>query len=204
MYKPGMGELPILLYQLDQLILEHASELHNHFKAHEFSTATFASKWFLTLFCSVFPKVNYFEKNLIFENCLSVINLLKTSFQALAVRILDIFFVDGIKVIFRCGLALLLTLKDQFLGRDMDGMMSLAQKEAPKFFARDPDLLINKAYSSNIKISDSKLSKWRKEAESERKRELAEEGEVRRLRAENRILSNRIQSLEKENNTLGN
>ena len=58
MYKPGMGELPILLFQMDQLILEHAPELHNHFKAHEFSTATFASKWFLTLFCSVFPKVN--------------------------------------------------------------------------------------------------------------------------------------------------
>ena len=57
MYKPGMGELPILLYQLDQMILEHAPDLHNHFKAHEFSTATFASKWFLTLFCSVFPKV---------------------------------------------------------------------------------------------------------------------------------------------------
>ena len=115
---------------------------------------------------------------------------------------MDIFFVDGIKVIFRCGLALLLTLKDQFLGRDMDGMMSLAQKEAPKFFARDPDLLITKAYNSVIKISDNKLAKWRRDAESERKRELAEEGEVRRLRAENRILSCRIQSLEKENNTL--
>jgi len=84
----------------------------------------------------------------------------------------------------------------------MDGMMSLAQKEAPKFFARDPDLLITKAYNSVIKISDSKLAKWRREAELERKRELADEGEVRRLRAENRILSCRIQSLEKENNTL--
>ena len=46
------------------------------------------------------------------------------------------------------------------------------------------------------------MSKWRKECESERKRALAEEGEVRRLRAENRILQNRIQSLEKENNSL--
>ena len=46
------------------------------------------------------------------------------------------------------------------------------------------------------------MAKWRREAELERKRELADEGEVRRLRAENRILSCRIQSLEKENNTL--
>ena len=37
---------------------------------------------------------------------------------------------------------------------------------------------------------------------AERKRALAEEGEARRLRAENRILQNRIQSLEKENNSL--
>ena len=51
-------------------------------------------------------------------------------------------------------------------------------------------------------ISDSKMTKWRKECESERKRQLAEEGEARRLRAENRILQGRIQSLEKENNTL--
>ena len=77
MYKPGMGELPILLYQLDQLILEHASELHNHFKAHEFSTATFASKWFLTLFCSVFPKVNFLKTNSIFQKFFSLINVLK-------------------------------------------------------------------------------------------------------------------------------
>ena len=61
------------------------------------------------------------------------------------------------------------------------------------------------------------MSKWRKECEgiscfyiteiyrnllAERKRALAEEGEARRLRAENRILQNRIQSLEKENNSL--
>ncbi|CAG5107884.1 Oidioi.mRNA.OKI2018_I69.chr1.g3536.t1.cds [Oikopleura dioica] len=146
MYKPGMGELPVLLYQLEMLIQEHCPELHTHFKAHEFSTSTFASK------------------------CLNK--------------------------------ALLLTLKDQFLGRDLDGMMSLAQKEGPKFFARDPDLLINKAYGAGIKISTTKMSKWRKEFESARKKELAEEGEIRWLRAENRNLNNRILSLEKENNTL--
>lgn len=80
--------------------------------------------------------------------------------------------------------------------------MSLAQKEGPKFFARDPDLLINKAYGAGIKISTTKMSKWRKEFESARKKELAEEGEIRWLRAENRNLNNRILSLEKENNTL--
>lgn len=114
---------------------------------------------------------------------------------------MDIFFVDGLKVVFRCGLALLLTMKEQFLARDLEGMLRLAEKEAPKFFAKDPDLLIQKAYKL-VTISDSKMAKWRKECESERKRQLAEEGEARRLRAENRILQGRIQSLEKENNTL--
>jgi hypothetical protein len=65
------------------LINEHCPELHTHFKAHEFSTSTFASKWFLTLFCSVFQK-------------------------DLSIRILDIFFVEGSKVIFRVGLGTVL------------------------------------------------------------------------------------------------
>lgn len=176
MYKPGMSELEILLYQMDQLIAEHSPELANHFNAQGFATSTFASRWFLTLFSAVFPK-------------------------QLSVRVLDIFFVDGLKVVFRCGLALLLTMKEQFLARDLEGMLRLAEKEAPKFFAKDPDLLIQKAYKL-VTISDSKMTKWRKECESERKRQLAEEGEARRLRAENRILQGRIQSLEKENNTL--
>ena len=58
MYKPGMSELEILLYQMDQLILEHSSELANHFNAQGFATSTFASRWFLTLFSAVFPKVH--------------------------------------------------------------------------------------------------------------------------------------------------
>ena len=107
MYKPGMSELEVLLYQMDQLLAEHSSDLHNHFNAQGFATSTFASRWFLTLFSAVFPK-------------------------QLAVRVLDIFFVDGVKVIFRCGLALLLTMKEQFLSRDLEGMLNLAEKEAPK------------------------------------------------------------------------
>ena len=61
---------------------------------------------------------------------------------------------------------------------------------------------ISRDFYKLVTISDSKMAKWRKECESERKRQLAEEGEARRLRAENRILQGRIQSLEKENNTL--
>ena len=57
MYKPGMSELEVLLYQMDQLISEHSSELANHFNAQGFATSTFASRWFLTLFSAVFPKV---------------------------------------------------------------------------------------------------------------------------------------------------
>ena len=37
-------------------------------------------------------------------------------------------------------------MKEQFLSRDLEGMLNLAEKEAPKFFAKDPDLLIQKAY----------------------------------------------------------
>ena len=42
---------------MDQLILEHSSDLANHFNAQGFATSTFASRWFLTLFSAVFPKV---------------------------------------------------------------------------------------------------------------------------------------------------
>ena len=81
----------------------------------------------------------------------------------MSVRVLDIFFVDGLKVVFRCGLALLLTMKEQFLSRDLEGMLNLAEKEAPKFFAKDPDLLIQKAYKL-VTISDSKYDVIRNES----------------------------------------
>ena len=60
MYKPGMSELEVLLYQMDQLIAEHSTDLYNHFNAQGFATSTFASRWFLTLFSAVFPKVGKF------------------------------------------------------------------------------------------------------------------------------------------------
>ena len=63
MYKPGMSELEVLLYQMDQLISEHSSELANHFNAQGFATSTFASRWFLTLFSAVFPKVGTILKH---------------------------------------------------------------------------------------------------------------------------------------------
>ena len=76
MYKPGMSELEVLLYQMDQLISEHSSELANHFNAQGFATSTFASRWFLTLFSAVFPKVCSPHVGTISKNSLKTIRSL--------------------------------------------------------------------------------------------------------------------------------
>ena len=62
MYKPGMSELEILLYQMDQLIAEHSADLANHFNAQGFATSTFASRWFNIIQCRLSKGEDFVEK----------------------------------------------------------------------------------------------------------------------------------------------
>ena len=98
MFKPSMAELGLCMYQLEVLVQEHISDLYGHFQSQSIHTNLYASSWFLTLFTTSLP-------------------------IQLSCRIMDCFLADGIEVIFRLALALLLIGKNELLVQDMEGVI---------------------------------------------------------------------------------
>jgi len=171
MFKPSMAELGLCMYQLEVLVQEHISDLYGHFQSQSIHTNLYASSWFLTLFTTSLP-------------------------IQLSCRIMDCFLADGIEVIFRLALALLLIGKNELLVQDMEGVIRYFQKDMPANFEADPEGVINLAFS--IKINQKKMKKLEKEYTTMKTKEKEDEIELRRLRTENRLLRQRVDLLEQE------
>ena len=92
----------------------------------------YASSWFLTLFTSNLP-------------------------LHLASRVLDLFLSEGIEMIFRISLGILMICKEDLLKLDMEGLLRYFQKEMPAKCEIDPDYLV--AQSLSIKYDMKKLKK---------------------------------------------
>ena len=101
MFKPSMAELGLCMYQLDMLVQEHIPDLSAHFQSQAIHTNLYASSWFLTLFTTSLP-------------------------IALSCRIMDCFLLDGIEVIFRLAISLLLIGKPELLVQDMEGVIRVS------------------------------------------------------------------------------
>lgn len=177
LYKPGMTKLGLNIYQLQGLLHDHAPDLETHFIAQGMEMSSFASSWFLTIFTTTFT--------------------IKT-----ASRILDCLLLDGPDIIFRIGIAVLLSEKDRLLKLDMEGILRYLNKEAPELYDRDPDLLIQKACQPFIKINERRMKRLEKDYNEKKAKEAEEQVEVRRLRDENSMLKERIEALESENQSL--
>ncbi|KAB0386697.1 hypothetical protein FD755_001653 [Muntiacus reevesi] len=97
----------------------------------------------------------------------------------IATRIFDIFMSEGLEIVFRIGLALLQMNQAELMQLDMEGMLQHFQKVIPHQFDGGPDKLIQAAYQ--VKYNSKKMKK---------------------LRTENRLLKQRIETLEKESASL--
>ncbi|XP_075228450.1 ecotropic viral integration site 5 isoform X2 [Lycorma delicatula] len=175
MFKPSMAELGVYMYQLENLVQEQIPELHVHFQSQSFHTSMYASSWFLTLFTTALA--------------------LPT-----ACRIIDVFLLEGMEIIFKVALALLTLGKDDLLCLDMEGMLKFFQKDLPARADTDPDGLMLLAY--NVKFNAKKMKKLEKEYTVMKMKEQEEMGELRKLRAENRMLRQRVELLEAESREL--
>merc|ERR1712168_798840 len=175
MFKPSMAELGLCMYQLDTLVQEHIPELYVHFQSQAIHTNLYASSWFLTLFTT----------------SLSI---------SLSSRVMDSFLSEGIEVIFRLALTLLLTAKHELLSHDMEGVLKYFQKEMPAIFEQDQDAIFNMAFQ--LKINQKKMKRLEKEYYTMKSKEKEDEIELRRLRTENRLLRQRIDNLEQESSEL--
>uniref|UniRef100_A0A3B3RP21 Ecotropic viral integration site 5 n=1 Tax=Paramormyrops kingsleyae TaxID=1676925 RepID=A0A3B3RP21_9TELE len=175
LFKPSMAELGLCMYQFECMIQEQLPELHMHFQAQSFHTSMYASSWFLTIFLTSFP-------------------------LAVATRIFDIFMSEGLEIVFRVGLAILQMNQAELMQLDMEGMLQHFQKVIPHQLDSGPDRVILTAYQ--VKYNGKKMKKLEKEYSTIKTKEMEEQVEIKRLRTENRLLKQRIDTLEKESASL--
>ncbi|KAI6052613.1 ecotropic viral integration site 5 protein homolog isoform X3 [Marmota monax] len=175
LFKPSMAELGLCMYQFECMIQEHLPELFVHFQSQSFHTSMYASSWFLTIFLTTFP-------------------------LPIATRIFDIFMSEGLEIVFRVGLALLQMNQAELMQLDMEGMLQHFQKVIPHQFDGSADKLIQAAYQ--VKYNSKKMKKLEKEYTTIKTKEMEEQVEIKRLRTENRLLKQRIETLEKESASL--
>nr|XP_012775000.1 ecotropic viral integration site 5 protein homolog isoform X3 [Maylandia zebra] len=171
LFKPSMAELGLCMYQFEYMIQEQLPELHIHFQAQSFHTSMYASSWFLTIFLTSFP-------------------------LPVATRIFDIFMCEGLEIVFRVGLAILLMNQAELIQLDMEGMLQHFQKVIPHQLDSGPDKVIQAAYQ--VKYNAKKMKKLEKEYTTIKTKEMEEQVEIKRLRTENRLLKQRIDTLEKK------
>ncbi|XP_027693807.1 ecotropic viral integration site 5 protein homolog isoform X4 [Vombatus ursinus] len=170
LFKPSMAELGLCMYQFECMIQEHLPELFVHFQSQSFHTSMYASSWFLTIFLTTFP-------------------------LPVATRIFDIFMSEGLEIVFRVGLAVLQMNQTELMQLDMEGMLQHFQKVIPHQFDSGPDKLIQASYQ--VKYNTKKMKKLEKEYTTIKTKEMEEQVEIKRLRTENRLLKQRIETLEK-------
>nr|XP_015859826.1 ecotropic viral integration site 5 protein homolog isoform X4 [Peromyscus maniculatus bairdii] len=170
LFKPSMAELGLCMYQFECMIQEYLPELFVHFQSQSFHTSMYASSWFLTVFLTTFP-------------------------LPIATRIFDIFMSEGLEIVFRVGLALLQMNQAELMQLDMEGMLQHFQKVIPHQFDGGPEKLIQSAYQ--VKYNSKKMKKLEKEYTTIKTKEMEEQVEIKRLRTENRLLKQRIETLEK-------
>uniref|UniRef100_A0A4W6CZ33 Ecotropic viral integration site 5 n=2 Tax=Lates calcarifer TaxID=8187 RepID=A0A4W6CZ33_LATCA len=171
LFKPSMAELGLCMYQFECMIQEQLPELHMHFQAQSFHTSMYASSWFLTIFLTSFP-------------------------LPVATRIFDIFMCEGLEIVFRVGLAILQMNQAELIQLDMEGMLQHFQKVIPHQLDSGPDKVIQAAYQ--VKYNAKKMKKLEKEYTTIKTKEMEEQVEIKRLRTENRLLKQRIDTLEKK------
>ncbi|XP_038596387.1 EVI5-like protein isoform X2 [Tachyglossus aculeatus] len=170
LFKPSMAELGLCIYQFEYMLQEQLPDLNIHFRSQSFHTSMYASSWFLTLFLTTFP-------------------------LPIATRVFDIFMYEGLEIVFRVGLALLQVNQMELMQLDMEGMSQYFQKVIPHQFDSSPDKLILKAYQ--VKYNSKKMKRLEKEYAAIKNKEMEEQIEIKRLRTENRLLKQRIETLEK-------
>ncbi|XP_051996972.1 ecotropic viral integration site 5 protein homolog isoform X4 [Xyrauchen texanus] len=172
LFKPSMAELGLCMYQFECMIQEQLPELHVHFQVQSFHTSMYASSWFLTIFLTSFP-------------------------LPVATRIFDIFMCEGFEIVFRVGMAILQMNQAELMQLDMEGMLQHFQRVIPHQLDSGPEKVIQAAYQ--VKYNAKKMKKLEKEYTTIKTKEMEEQVEIKRLRTENRLLKQRIDTLEKGN-----
>jgi len=126
-FTDGMPLISKAFFSHSALLAEHLPKLYKHFTSLNVDASMYASKWFMTNYCSAFP----------FE---------------VIVRIWDCFLHEGVHIVYRVSVAVFKLLQEELLQAGFEGVFKILKKFSNEV---DPDALIKAAYS--IKISQKRL-----------------------------------------------
>lgn len=135
LYLVGLPLVQQYLFQFERLVKELVPKVGAHFEKEMINPSMYASQWFITVFSYSFP-------------------------FSLALRIWDVFLFEGVKIVFRLGLALLRYCQDDLIKLPFEKLVH-ALRNFPEE-ALLPDVLLPLAY--NIKVS-KRLEDLRQEYE---------------------------------------
>lgn len=150
LYLAGLPLVQQYLFQFEQLVKEHMPKLGKHFSEEMINPSMYASQWFITVFSYSFP-------------------------FPLALRIWDVFLYEGVKVVFKVGLALLKFCHDDLIKLPFEKLI-YALRNFPED-AMNPDTLLPLAFS--IKVS-KRLEKLQQDYEKRNGGPLPQAGSTNR------------------------
>eukprot|EP01087_Luapelamoeba_hula_P012106 TRINITY_DN3364_c0_g1_i1.p1 TRINITY_DN3364_c0_g1~~TRINITY_DN3364_c0_g1_i1.p1 ORF type:complete len:551 (-),score=113.85 TRINITY_DN3364_c0_g1_i1:84-1736(-) len=123
-FQKGLPTLRLALFQLDKLIEQQLPKLFFHFKKEGVTPLLYSSEWLSTLFVYNFP--------------------LKT-----AIRLWDVFFVEGTEFLFKIALAILAIHQDQLLTLPFEEILTFL-KNKETHHSLDGELLIRTADTMQV------------------------------------------------------
>lgn len=132
LYLVGLPLVQQYLFQFERLVKEQLPKLGAHFDQEMINPSMYASQWFITVFSYSFP-------------------------FPLALRIWDVFLYEGVKIVFKVGLALLKYCHDDLVKLPFEKLV-YALRNFPED-ALNPDTLLPMAYSIKVtkRLEDLKL-----------------------------------------------
>ncbi|KAL7602123.1 uncharacterized protein LOC111919900 [Lactuca sativa] len=123
LYLEGLPLVQQYLFQFDRLMREYMPKLGEHFTEEMINPSMYGSQWFITVFSYSFP-------------------------FHLALRIWDVFLYEGVKIVFKVGLALLKYCHDDLVKLPFEKLIH-ALRNFPDD-AMNPDTLLPLAYSFKV------------------------------------------------------
>eukprot|EP00793_Prasinoderma_coloniale_P003869 PRCOL_00003246-RA len=126
LYLPGLPLIQQYLYQFDRCVGALMPRLYAHFQAECIHPSMYASQWFVTVFAYSFP----------FDFVL---------------RVWDVFMLEGMKVVFRVGLALLSLRQEELLALPFEHLVQALRNVPPELLAQPDDVL---RVAHGIRVSD--------------------------------------------------
>lgn len=125
LYQAGLPLLQQYLHQFARLVEEEVPKVGSHLAAQDVHPTMYCSHWFITIFAYTLP----------FDHLL---------------RVWDIFLLEGIKIVFRVGLALLKASEDQLTVLPFEQLLAALNSKQLPAFGRTPNSLLKLALSFRV------------------------------------------------------